>query len=874
VDIGAWLRGLGLERYEQAFLDNDITPTVLPELTDQDLKDLGVSLGHRRLLLKALRALSEDQAGQSPAPTSEQPSSRPEPTPRSEAERRQLTVMFVDLVGSTELSERLDPEDMGAIIRAYHNCCTEVIQRWDGHIAKFLGDGVLTYFGYPRAHEDDSERAIRAGLALVEAIGKLAVSMGSPITARIGIATGLVVDLVGEGAAQEETVVGETPNLAARLQALAEPNTVVIGPVTRRLAGGFFAYADLGSHRLRGFSTPIQAWRVMGTIKAETRFEAAHTAFLTPFVGREQEIALLMDRWGEAKEGEGQVVLISADPGMGKSRITQVLRERLREESHTRLRYQCSPHHRNSTLYPIIDQLEGAARFETGETAESKLDKLETLLVQSATNFEEVVPLFAALLSIPTGARYPALDLSRQRQKERLLEVLTDQLAGLAVHQPVLFIFEDEHWIDPTSLELLDLIVDRVQKLPVLVVVTFRPEFAPPWTRYPHVTLHSLNRLTRKQVEIIAENTSGRKCLPSEVLDQIVIKTDGVPLFVEELTKTILESELIVEQDGKFILSGPLPAFAIPSTLQDSLMARLDRLAPVKEVAQVGAVIGREFSHELLAAVWPDPELENSLTRLLRSELIFRRGVPPQATYVFKHALVQDAAYATLLRSNKRRLHARVAEVLQSRFSGKVEAEPEVLAHHYTKAGLTDKAITYWLLAGQRATERSANVEAISHLSKGLELLAAQPDTPERAEQELMLQISLAIPLTAARGYAAPETASAYTRARELCTMLGDTRQLFPAMYGEWVFHMVKAHQDEAKRVAEEFLRVAEQHGARDGIVVAHRTLGLSLLNLGQLAAGREQMEQVVTLYEPEAHRSLAFRYGQDPRAVALSFLA
>ncbi|MDK1494174.1 AAA family ATPase [Sinorhizobium sp. 7-81] len=876
MDVGAWLRELGLERYEEPFRENEIDARSLPHLTAEDLKELGVTLvGHRRLLLEAIAALGKAH----PASATQEPQVQgPARSPQGGAERRQLTVLFCDLVGSTALAARLDPEDMGAIVRAYHRCSTDVIRSWGGHVAKYMGDGVLAYFGFPQAHEDDAERAIHAGLALIDAVAGLRTASNEPVGARVGISTGLVVvgELIGEGAAHEESVVGDTPNLAARLQALAQPNTVVIGPTTHQLARGFFEYADLGSHKLKGFSAPIQAWQVIGTTRAETRFEAAHEAGVTPFVGREQEIALLMDRWSQASEGEGQVVLISADPGMGKSRITQILREHLTSEAHTRLRYQCSPHHRNSTLYPIIDQLERAAGIGPQDTADSKLDKLETVLAQSATNLVEVVPLFAALLSVPTGTRYPAVDLSTPRQKESLFEALAQQVDGLAAHRPVLFIFEDAHWIDPTSHELLDQIIDRAQRLRILVVVTFRPEFVPTWTRYPHVTFHSLNRLTRKQVETMVENVAGGKILPTEVLDQIALKTDGVPLFVEELTKTILESDLLVARNGSFVLRGSLPPFAIPSTLQDSLMARLDRLAPVKEVAQIGAVIGREFSHQLLAAVssLPEPELESSLDQLLQSELVFRRGVPPQTTYVFKHALVQDAAYATLLRSRKQQLHARVAQILREYFPAQAEAEPEVLAGHYMKAGLTDEAITHWLLAGRRATERSANVEAISHLTAGLQLLAAQPDSPERAKRELMLQIGLAVPLTAAKGYAAPETARAYTRARELCGALGDTKQLFPAMYGEWVYHMVKAHQQEARRVAEEFLRLAERHGARGGIVVAHRTLGLTLLNLGQLAAAREQMEQVVALYDPEAHRSLAFRYGQDPRSVGLSFLA
>ena len=650
----------------------------------------------------------------------------------------------------------------------------------------------------------------------------------------------------------------------------------MIGLRTRRLVGGLFDLVELGVHQLRGFAAPVQAWRVIGEGLTEGRFEALHGRRLTPLVGREEEVALLVRRWEQARDGEGQVVLLSGEPGIGKSRLTRALQQQLAEITYTRLLHYCSPYYQNSALYPIIDHVQRAAQLAREDNDDQKLDKLEQLLAQSTTSLESDMPLLAALLSIPTGERYPPLDLAPEEQKARLLEALVAQVDGLAQRQPVLLLFEDVHWIDPTSLELLDLLIERARTAPVLLVITFRPEFKPPWHAQPHVTSLTLNRLSRKHGAAMVERLAAGKALPPEVRKQIVAKTDGVPLFVEELTKMVLESGLLREEGDHYTLLGPLPPLAIPATLHDSLTARLDRLIPVKDVAQIGAAIGREFSYELLALVAPlrPNELHEALARLEDAELVFRRGTPPHASFTFKHALVQDAAYDSMLRSRRQQIHAAIARVLEERFPETAKIEPEVLAHHYSEAGLAEPAIGYWLKAGQRATERSANVEAISHLTKGLELLAPQPESRERAERELMLQISLAIPFTAVKGYAAPETAGAYTRARELCNILGDTKQLFPAMYGEWVYHMVKAQQDEAKRVAEEFLRLAEQHGARDGIVVAHRTLGLSLLNLGQLAAGQEQMEEVVRLYEPEAHRCLAFRYGQDPRAVGLSFLA
>ena len=624
MDVAAWLRELGLERYEQAFRDNAIDAGVLPKLTAEDLRDLGVSaVGHRRKLLEAIAALTEQTQAAPTAADAGVPRAGKPP----EAERRQLTVLFCDLVGSTALSARLDPEDMGTVMRAYHRCCAEGVKRWDGHVAKYLGDGVLAYFGWPQAHEDDAERAVRAGLELSISVGRLPAGDGTPLAARVGIATGPVVvgELIGAGASQEQTVVGETPNLAARLQALAEPGAVVISQATRRLVGRLFELTDLGPLRLKGFAERVQTWRVLDEGRAESRFEAMHGQQLTTLVGREHEIGLLTDRWERAKEGEGQVVLLSGEPGIGKSRIVRALRARLANEPHTPLSHYCSPHHTNSALYPVIRLLERAAGFTRDDRPEARLDKLVALLSQATEALGEVVPLVAALLGIETGQRYPALALTPQHQKQRTLKVLIEQVEGLAAQKQVLAVYEDVHWVDASTLEVLDQLIERAQRLHALVLITFRPEFNPPWTGHAHVMQLSLSRLTRRHGQALIDEVTGGKALPDEMLDEILAKTDGVPLFVEELTKTVLESGLLTDAGDHYALAGPLVPLAIPATLHDSLMARLDRLASVKEVAQAGAVIGREFSHELLAAVshLPEDELRESLNQLVASELVF-----------------------------------------------------------------------------------------------------------------------------------------------------------------------------------------------------------------------------------------------------------
>ena len=557
--IADWLDTLGLGQYAQRFAENYIDAGVLRDLTDQDLEKIGIPLGHRKKLLRAIRELVDA----SPATAKLQPTAAPEPRPRDDAERRQLTVMFTDLVGSTALSTKLDPEDLRSVIGGYHKCVAETVARFEGFVAKYMGDGVLIYFGYPQAHEDDAERAVRSGLALVEAVPKLATA-GSPLQLRIGIATGLVVvgDLVGSGEAQERGVLGETPNLAARLQATAVPGTIVIGSTTRRLLGGLFEYRDLGCVEMKGFATPVQVYQVLRPSAVESRFEAMRTT-VTPLVGRNEEIELLIRRWEQAKRGDGCVVLVSGEPGIGKSRLAQTLVERLSGEPHTRLRYFCSPHHQDSSFYPSIAQLERAAGFRREDTDEERLSKLEALLAQGTNDLTEAVPLLADLLSIPTGDRYPPLKLSPQKRKEKTLHVQLTQVEGLAARQPVLMVFEDIHWGDPTTRESLDLLIDRIPSLRVLMVLTFRPEFAPPWVGRPQVTLLSLNRLPPRQRAMMIAYVAGGKPLPNEIADQIIDRTDGVPLFVEELTKAVIESGVLTDAGDHFTVTGPVAPLAI-----------------------------------------------------------------------------------------------------------------------------------------------------------------------------------------------------------------------------------------------------------------------------------------------------------------------
>jgi len=869
--IADWLKKVGMPEYAQRFAENGIEIDVLPELTDQDLEELGVSLGHRRRMLRAIRELSSTSATLPSTPLAT------EPIRQDVAERRQLTVMFCDLVGSTALSARLDPEDLRGIIGAYHRCCTELIERNGGFVARYMGDGVLAYFGYPRAHEHDAERAIQAGLALVEAAPKLTSPTGSPLQVRIGIATGSVVvgDLIGSGEAQERGIVGETPNLAARLQTLAEPDTVVIASSTRKLTGGLFEYRDLGAVSLKGFVSNVPAWQVLGASTAESRFEALRTA-TTPLVGREEEIDLLMRRWAQAKRGDGTVVLISGEPGIGKSRIAQEIAERLRDEPHTRLRYFCSPHHQDSALYPSIAQLERAAGFRRDDTREQRLDKLENVLSRVMDDLSEAVPLLADLLSIPVGGRYPSLNLTPQKRKERTLRAQLAQVEGLAAGAPVLMVFEDTHWSDPTTRESLDLLIDLVPTLRVLLIITFRPEFATTtWVGRPHVTLLSLNRLSPHQRAEMITHMIGGKALPQEIANQIVDRTDGVPLFIEELTKTVVESGILIEVGDCYEVKGSISPLAIPTSLHASLLARLDRLGPTREVAQIAAVIGRQFSHDLISAVaqMPKRQLDDAMEQLVRTELIFRRGSPPDAEYTFKHALLQDAAYSTLLRSRRQQLHGRIAATLETQFPEVVEARPEVMGRHCTEAGLREEAVNYWLKAGQQALARSAMKEAVAQLQKGLDQLALLPDSARHQHQELDLQVALGPALIATSGFAASNVGATYARARALAEQLDRPEYLVSLLYGEWAFHCIRPNHRLALSLAEQLERTGRARNDVTALLLGHFAHGTTCMFLGEFVTARALFEQCEGMSDPVRRSVYVAVTGTDQYLAMLSEL-
>ena len=869
MDIAAWLRGLGLEQYELAFRANEIDATVLPSLTSEDLREIGVvPIGHRRRLLDAIAALGGEASG-FPKTTA----SHDTPAPAN-AERRQLTVLFSDLVGSTGLSARLDPEDYREVIAAYHRAVTKIIVESDGFVSRYMGDGVLVYFGYPQAHEDDAERAVRSGLACIDAVGRLDVK-SVKLQARVGIATGLVVvgDLIGEGSAQEQSVVGETPNLAARLQALAEPDAVVIAASTRRLVGDLFEVRDIGPVEVKGITSPMPAWQVLRPSAVASRFEALRGSALTPLVGREEEIDLLLRRWARTKVGDGQIVLVSGEPGIGKSRIAAALAEHLHAEPHIRLRYFCSPYCRDSALYPFIDQLWHAAEFARDDPPSAKLSKLEDLLAVAAP-LDEDVALIADLLSLPASERHPLPNLSPQRKKERTLEALIRQFEGLACQQPMVMVFEDAHWIDPTSRELLDLTVERLRNLPVLLIVTFRPEFQPTWIGQPRVTMLTLNRLDRRDGTALVAQITGGKALPEEVVAQIVDRTDGVPLFVE-LTKSVLESGLLREEADRYALDGALPPFAIPMSLHDSLMARLDRLASVRHVAQTGAAIGREFSYELVHAVTrlPEDELQAGLARLVAAELVFQRGTPPDAVYAFKHVLVQDAAHGSLLRSSRQQLHAQIAEALAAHSPELLDNQPEVFAQHYAEAGLVEKSVACWGKAGRRSVALSAIAEAAAQFEKGLDQLKLLPDNPERTRQELELHSALGAVLYSVKGHGAPETGHAWARAQELWEKLGSPTEFLHLPFSQSFFHVVRGELDLAQRFDENLLRLSHQRNDSPGLVMGHHSAGRTLFYRGRFVSSRSHQEEALTFLDAISQRSFVGQAGFGLCVGILEFL-
>ena len=724
--------------------------------------------------------------------------------PLPDAARRQLTVMFCDVVDSTKLSGQLDPEEYREVLRAYQSACVEAIQRFDGYIAQHLGDGLLVYFGFPTAHEDDAQRAILAGLGMLDAMQTLNTRLeqehGIRLSIRVGIHTGLtVIGDIGAGQKHELLALGEAPNIAARIQSLAAPDTVAISADTSRLVEGYFTLEDLGRHTLKGVAEPLQVYRVLRHSGAQSRLDVAGTRGLTPLVGREQEVGLLLERWHWVKEGQGQVVLLSGEAGIGKSRLVQVLKDHVTSEPHTRLECRSSPHYQNSALYPIIDLLHRLLQWPHDASPDEKLDTLAQALSQYRLPVQEAIPLLAPLLSLPLPEdRYPPLTFSPQRQRQKTLEVLLAMLLEPSAQRPVLFILEDLHWTDPSTLELLALLMDQIPTVSFCALLTCRPTFQPPWSSRSYVTQVTLSRLSQPQVVRMAEHVAGGKRLPAEVLRQIVEKTDGVPLFVEEMTKAVLESGVLQEVHGQYELTGAVSALAIPATLHDSLMARLDRLVTAKAVAQYAAVIGRQFSYALLHAVsqLDEPTLQRELGRLVDAELLYQRGLPPQATYLFKHALIRDIAYESLLRSTRQGYHQRVATVLEAQFPETAATQPELLAHHCTEAGLNAQAVRYWHQAGQHAIQRSAHAEAVAHLTQGLAVLKTLPHTPERARQELALQTSLGPALMAVRGYAAEEVEHVYLRARELSQEVDDTAEHVRALMGLYVLFFVRANHE------------------------------------------------------------------------------
>lgn len=860
MDVGAWLRGLELGQYEGKFRESEIEADVLPELTEADLEKLGLPLGPRKRILKAIANLGDGD--ESPRRTS-----LVRPSSEDAAERRQLTVMFCDLAGSTALSARLDPEDMRQVIRAYQDACSGVVARYDGFVAKFMGDGILAYFGFPHAHEDDAERAVRAGLEIASVVGALKTRSTEKLQVRIGIATGLVVvgDLVGEGTAQEQAVVGDTPNLAARLQGIALPGQVVLAEVTRRLLGDVFDVTHLGGQHLKGVAGQPSAYGVIGERIVESRFEARASGAMSNMVGRDHELALMLERWKQAKAGEGQLVLLSGEAGIGKSRLTRGMIEAVSSEAHIRVSNQCSPYHSDSPLYPIIQQLAFAAGIRSDDDNDDKLDRLEKMLVGA----EGDRPLFAALLGLQTEARYGTMRLTPQQQRARTMQALVDQLVGLSRGKPVLFVLEDAHWIDATTLELVDFCLDQVASARVMMLVTTRPTFQHGFGGHPIVTKLALNRLGRDQITAIVNRLTNGKTLPGELLDIIAAKTDGVPLFVEEITKTVLESGDLRETTSTYQLTGPLSRLSIPSTLYDSLMARLDRLQPVKEVAQTAACIGRDFSYRLLKAVSPlgDAALQDALERLTSAELIFRRGVPPDSTYIFKHALVRDAAYENLLKTRRQTIHAKLVEALEA-----IGAPPELLAHHATVAGMTEPAVRYWLKAGEQAAARSANKEAVSHLKTGIGLLEGARDTAEKPRLDLDLHSALTSVLMVTQGYGSEEVGRISARAVELCRQVGDEGALAAVLWQAWLFDYTRANHAQATAIGrelEERMTDAADPAAR---IVAHVPLGLSLFAIGRFLEARATLEQAVLTYTELKGGPVPYRYGMEVGAVSHAY--
>ena len=866
--LSQWLARHGLEKYTQVFAESAVGLDVLPQLTEADLKDLGIPLGDRKRILAAIES-QETAAPETAPPRSGPPRSSPVP----QVDRRQVTILFCDLVGSTALSQKLDPETLRDLMHEYREACAAIVQKYNGHVAQYLGDGLMIYFGWPQAHEDDAERAVRSALDIVTSVKK--VQAPASLQVHIGIATGSVVvgDSADSGIEASKLAIGETPNLAARLQGMAGADEIVVGPSTQRLAGARFDCEDLGEHTLKGILDPVRAYRVKGMLRVEGRFEATHSHQLTPLIGRASEVALLFDRWERAKSGEGQGVLLSAEPGIGKSRITRALRERIATEPHVFLQYQCSPFHSNSAFYPIIEQFENAAGFAHDDTPRQRIAKMEAMLGKAQANEAEAAPLYAAMLSLP-AEHYPALQLSPQQQKERTIAAQVAQVTALATEQPVIVVLEDAHWADPSTLEMFGALLERIDMARVLLVVTYRPEFEAPWLGQSRVTVLRLARLSKKETSILAEQVSG-KPLPAEVLEQILAKTDGVPLFVEELTKAVLESGILRDTPDRFTVSGALPPLAIPSTLHDSLMARLDRLSQVKDLIQLGAVIGREFTHKLIATLAPVPasQLDAALEQLVAAELVFRRGTASDAIYVFKHALLQDAAYESILKSRRQQLHANVATTLELD-TQIAQSDPGFLALHFDRAGLTAKAIEWYVQAAGKANVRFASKEALHHFQRALALLDNATPGDRRLERRIDLHAEIGLIHLMLEGWASRQAMEQFVEAEKLSRDGQHSEGRFRTLIGmSWVLRW-RGLLAEAKAYSQELGDLVKSSNNRIHRLFAHQLLGQSAMYDGQYFLALSELEQASALYDESADSRLAFRYGYDPGLVALWWTA
>jgi class 3 adenylate cyclase/predicted ATPase len=871
-DIAEWLAGHGLGQYTETFAEHNIDYSVLPDLTEDDLEKLGISLGHRKKLLRAIDEVWGTRQARDTTKVARTGAESTSPAQHRDAEFRQITVMFCDLVGSTQLSEKLDPEDLHKLIDAYRRECSTAIRRYGGEVARYLGDGVLAFFGWPYAHEDDAPRAVHAALEIVSVVTKISESV--TLACRVGVCSGPVVvgEIRNSTASWSMDAVGETPNIAARLQTLAEPNTVLISESTRRLVSATFDLQGLGPQELKGITEPVRAYRVLAAKSAGSRFEAAHAGTLTPLVGRSSELRLLLDRWEKVKEGDGQVILLSGIPGVGKSRLLHELKSHVEEEPHILLRYQCSPYHSQSAFFPIIEQIEQAAQLIAREADAEKIAKLQACLPQSINGSKQPLLLIAKLLSISTENSRELSELTAQQIKNRTISTLVDVLLAFSLQLPTLCIFEDAHWLDASTLELLEQIISRIGRARVLLIVSCRPEFRPTWLAHANITTHSLTRLSQTEVKTMIRDLLRGGSIPQQLVDQIIEKADGVPLFIEELTSSTLSAPL-QETSGR---TEQLASLRVPETLSDALMERLDRVAPSRRVAQIAAVIGREFSYDLLSAAARinEDDMQSALALLEQADIIYRVGLSPFVRFTFKHVLLRDAIYDSLLKSKRQQIHADIAAILVHDFPKLVENQPEVLALHYQEASNHQMAIRYWFESGQRALAHSANVEAIANFRKALQLLNALPETPERIKQEIDIQLALGIPLIAVRGYTAAETREAFSRARTLCLRVGDIPEYFQALFGLWGNHWMCGKNDEALRMADEFLSRSRALSDPVLLMVANRVMGSTLLTLGDFQSSASHFEETIRLSTGREERPLYNLYMVGPRAASLLLLS